>query len=201
MDRDQFFNNLFDENNPRTGVSREQAQRLFESRIVRRLFSECGVQKVVWGRLVNLCKQATGEPELTFNWFNYAFPRFPARLLGKRISYCGRKSNADGSTSPISLYQLQFAEVFKPKNNLVLRALSKALHAAEHDVNSPYIFVFPIVRRMFCAHNLDLPANPTLDVPRIQWIMQAAESDTKMIVEPTASLFASIGEDWFQSPE
>lgn len=199
MDRDQFFNNLFDENNKRAGVSREQAQRSFEGRIVRRLFNECGVKRVVWGQLVNECRDVTGEPELTFGWFNSAFPRFPGRLLGKRISYCGRRTGSDGTSAPLSLYQLEFAEIFKPKNNLVLRTLAKALHTAEHDLNDPYVFVFPIVRRMFCAHNLILPANPTLDVPRIQWIMQTADAGTTMAIEPTASLFAAIGDDWYQS--
>lgn len=199
MDRDQFFSNLFDDNNPRAGASREQAQRSFEGRIVRRVFSECGVKRVVWGRLVNDCRDQTGEPELTFAWFNSAFPKFPARLLGKRISYCGRRTGADGASAPLYLYQLEFAEIFKPKNNLVLRTLSRALHSAEHDLDVPYVFVFPIVRRMFCAHNLHLSANPTLDVPRIQWIMQAAETGTTMTIEPTASLFAAIGDDWYQS--
>jgi hypothetical protein len=198
MDRDDFFNNLFDENSPRAGSARQHQQTSFETRIVRRVFNECGVRRVSWGRLVNDCRIATGSHEMTFNWFNYAFPQFPARLFGKRIGYCGRRKADDGTSSPLSLYQLQFADIFKPKNNLLLRSLSKTLHATDHEDGQPYIFVFPIVRRMFCAHNLDLPANPTLDVPRIQWIMQPT-ADAKMIVESTASLFAAIGGDWFEA--
>lgn len=198
MNRDEFFSNLFDENSPQAGNARERSQTSFESRIVRRVFNECGVKGVSWGRIVNECRIATGGHDLTFNWFNYAFPRFPARLMGKRIGYCGRRTADDGTTSPLSLYQLQFADLFKPKNNLVLRTIAKALHAAEHDDDQPYIFVFPIVRRMFCAHSLDIPANDGLDVPRIQWIMQTTAT-SRMVIESTASLFGAIGGDWFES--
>jgi hypothetical protein len=201
MDRDQFFQNLFDDNSREAGANREQRQLSYENRIVRRVITECGVPRVSWGWLVNNCKAATGGHELSFEWFNYTFREFPARLLGKRIGYCARRTAPDGSSSPLSLYQLQFAELFKPRHNLVLRTIARALQAAEHNASDPFVFVFPIVRRMFCAHNLEIPTSAALDAPRIQWIMQTSPTGSKMIIESTASLFAAIGSEWFQMPD
>lgn len=201
MDRDEFFSNLFNEDNPRANAARENAQVAYEGRVVRRLFAECGVRTVSWGRLINDCRVVTGEHHLTFNWFNYTFSRFPARLFGKRIGYCSRRKMDDGTSQPIGLYQLQLADIFKPTHNVLARVVSKALHAAPDYVDgAPYVFVFPVVRRMFCAHNLELAANPELDTPRIQWIMQTADG-AKMAIESTASLFAAIGNEWFESAQ
>lgn len=201
MDRDQFFQNLFDDNSREAGANREQRQLSYENRIVRRAITECGVQRVSWGWLVNNCKAATGGHEFSFEWFNYTFPAFPARLIGKRIGYCGRRTLPDGTSGPLSLYQLQFADLFKAKNNVVLRTIARALQSAEQDASQPFVFVFPIVRRMFCAHNLELPASPALDAPRVQWIMQTSPTGPRMIIEPTTSLFAAVGSEWFQLPE
>jgi hypothetical protein len=201
MDRDEFFSNLFDEDNPRANAARVHGQVAFEGRVVRRVFTECGVRNASMGRLINECRIATGDHYLTFSWFNYTFSRFPARLFGRRIGYCGRRKMDDGTTQPLSLYQLQFADIFKPQHNVVIRTISKALHAApDYADGQPFIFVFPIVRRMFCAHNLDIPSNPDLDTPRIQWIMQTADG-AQMTVESTASLLAAIGNDWFETAQ
>lgn len=198
--RNSFFNELFDDNSRQAGANREQRQISYESRLVRRVFTECGVKRVSWGQLVNHCKGATGNHELTFEWFNYTFPAFPARLMGRRIGYCARRKNADGTSSPLSLHQLQFADIFRPKNNLVLRSVSRVLADYEHDLTVPYVCIFPIVRKMFCAHNLELPGHTGIDEPRIQWIMQA-QSGVRMTIEPTTSLLAAIGSEWFQPPE
>jgi hypothetical protein len=198
--RDSFFNELFDDNSRQAGANREQRQISYESRLVRRVFSECRVPRVSMGQLVNHCKGATGNHELTFEWFNFTFPEFPARLMGRRIGYCALRKQADGTSVPLSLYQLQFADIFRPKNNLVLRSVSRALADYEQELTDPYVFIFPIVRKMFCAHNLELPGNPGIDEPRIQWIMQA-QSGVRMTIEPTTSLFAAVGPDWFQPPE
>lgn len=198
--RDSFFGELFNDNSRQAGASREQRQISYESRLVRRVFRECGANRVNWGQLVNNCKGATDNHELTFEWFNYTFPEFPARLMGRRIGYCARRKTADGNSSPVYLYQMRLADFFRQKHNWLARSVLRVLADYEHDPALPYVFIFPIVRKMFCAHNLELPPNQGIDVPRIQWIMQP-QAGAKMIVEPTDSLFAAIGPDWFKPPE
>lgn len=43
MERDQFFSNLFSENNEQAQATRAQNQLAFEERIIKRVFFECGV--------------------------------------------------------------------------------------------------------------------------------------------------------------
>jgi len=196
MDRDQFFNNLFDENS-RAQTDGFQRQLSYESRIVRRVFNECGVKPRSWGRLVNLCRDATGTHEMSCAWFNSAFPQFPATLCGKRIGYCGYRRDDAGNKASLSLYQLTISDLLSTKNNILMRTLSKALHGFAVSLDRPFVFVFPVVRKFFVAHNMDLPVRPATDVPCVRWTFGAPEGGV-IHVEPSAAFFGGIGGDWFE---
>ena len=190
MSRDQFFDNLFN-----VAASAEeygfQKQLSYENRIVRRVFNECGVRPPSWGALVNQCKAETGSPDLSFSWFNHNFPRFPGMLCGKRIGYCGYRRDDAGNKTSLSLYQLSLADIFRDKNNLLVRAISNALRDAQVDTDQPFIFVFPVVRKMYCAHNMDLQ-HTDKDRPRVQWVF-----NDDLRVESSITAFQAIGADWY----
>lgn len=194
--RDQFFSNLFDDSG-NAQTSGFQRQLSYENRIVRRVFNECGVKPPSWGRLVNMCKAETGTHELSFAWFNSTFPRFPAALCGKRIGYCGYRRDDAGNKSSLSLYQLALAEILATKHNVLLRTLTKALHAFAVNPEQPFAFVFPVVRKFFVAHNMSMPALPPGGMPRVFWTYNAPEGGV-MHVECSAPFFAAVGADWFE---
>ena len=150
-DRDNFFNSLFNSDNS----SRQLA---YENRTVKRVINECGIKPRSWGRLVNLCRDETGNPFFSFDWFNRFFPQFPATLCGKRIGYVGTRPDHNGVKQKVCLYQLSIKDMLRPQNNLLVRAISGALADANVDTEQPFIFVFPVVKKMFCAHNLILDA-------------------------------------------
>lgn len=185
-DRGNFFDSIFNQEDFR--------QRGYENRTVRRAINECGVKPRSWGRLVNLCRDQTGEPYFSFDWFNDFFPSFPGRLCGKRIGYCGTKRDDNGAKQKLSLYQLTLAELLRPDGNMLVRAISKGLHDGGVDSSRPFIFVFPVVRRMFCAHNLSVDSYETQT--RVQWMF--LHDGSQMVVEPTKTLFQAIGNDWYQ---
>jgi hypothetical protein len=187
-DRDQFFNSLFSQDD----FSRQLS---YENRIVRRVITECGIKPPSWGKLVNLCRAETGQPYFSFQWFNLFFNQFPAVLCGKRIGYCGTKQDDNGNKKKMGLYELTMSDIFKPQKNMLVRAISSALHSAGVDTEQPFVFVFPIVRKMFCAHNLHVePVD--FQQPRIQWRFQHEKA--AMTIESSASLFQAIGQDWYQ---
>lgn len=175
MDRDQFFHNIFDDNGDAAEAIRTQRQLAFEERIVKRAFTECGIKINSWGKLVKECQLETGLPKLNFRWFN-AMTRFPARLCGRRIP---------------KLHELTIADLFKPADkNRLFKAVIKNLHRQEIDDTKGFVFVFPVVRTMYCAHNL----TDTQSVgPR--WTM--ATEDAILTVEPTTAFFKAIGPSWF----
>lgn len=189
--RDQFFNNLFDEN-AEAQTTGFQRQLSYENRIVRRVFNECGVKIPSWGQLINLCRAETGAPELSFSWFNSTFPRFPAKLCGKRIGYCGYRRNDAGQKTSLSLYQLSLPEILATKHNILLRTIAKSLHSAGVEDGQPFVFVFPLVRKMFCAHNLRLAVKSDNTAPNVQWVFNG-----DIVVENSAGAFRAIGADWF----
>lgn len=185
--RDQFFNELFNQTGAGAEEIKLQRQLSFEERIVKRVFSECGIKRTAWGMLVNDCRQTTGHDKLNFNWFNATYRDFPARLCGKRIPY---------------LHELTVLDIFKKPNtaNRLARAIHKNLSKLEVDCSRNFVFVFPVVRTMFCAHNLDLDA--TNDCARVHWRVDypaaanLSATARRLIVEPTFSLFSSVGSDW-----
>lgn len=175
MDRDQFFNNIFDENGDAAEAIQFQRQLSFEERTIKRAFTECGIKVGSWGRLVRECQLETGQPKLNFRWFNTT-TRFPARLCGKRIP---------------KLHELTLADLMKPADkNRLFKAIVKNLHKQEIDTAAGFVFVFPVVRTMYCAHNL---ADTQTVGPR--WTMTT--ENAILAIEPTAALFGGIGPGWF----
>lgn len=178
MDRDQFFNNLFDENSANAESAREQRQLAYEERTIKRLFTECGIKINGWGRFVNECRDITGQQNLNFQWFNSAF-NFPVRLCGRRIP---------------KLHELVIADLFKPlPSNRLCKAVIKNLHRQDVDETRPFVFVFPIVRKMYCAHNVETVCHD----PGVRWTLRTETS--LLAVEPTTSFFGSVGSEWWSS--
>jgi hypothetical protein len=176
MDRDQFFGNLFNEDSPTADAMRAQRQMAYEERTIKRVFSECGIKINGWGRLANACRDATGQQKMHFAWFNSTFS-FPAQLAGRRIP---------------KLHELGIVDLFKPPaTNRLCKAVIKNLHRQEIDEIRPFVFVFPIVRKMYCAHNLE----SVIESGGVRWIGRAEK--TVLAVEPTVSAFAAIGSDWW----
>jgi hypothetical protein len=179
MDRDQFFGNLFNENSENADAVRLQRQLAFEERIIKRVFNECGIKRLGWGKLANECREMTGHDRLNFNWFNSTYKYFPAVLCGRRIP---------------KLHELTLSDLFKNPvagRNRLCQAISKNLQRQEVDPSSNFIFVFPVVRTMFCAHNLNTEAG---DLPRVTWNLQLEKMP--MTVELTSTLFPLIGPEW-----
>jgi hypothetical protein len=177
MDRDAFFSNLFNEDGDAIEAIRFQRQLSFEERTVKRAFTECGIKIKSWGMLVNQCKNETGLHKLNFNWFNSSY-RFPARLCGRRIP---------------KLHELTIHDLFKPKKNRLVHAVVKNLAKQEVDPDEKFVFVFPVTRKMFCAHNLTPDRSTGIDT--ISW--QFKTDDWQLTVEPTVSFFGNLGADWF----
>ena len=153
MDRDQFFGELFNEQGANADAIRAQQQLSFEERVIKRVFTECGAKQTSWGRLVNECRNATGQQNLIF--------KNPGKV----------------------------------KNRLAA-AVANNLHKQEVDSDRPFVFLFPVTRTMFCAHNID---TETGEYPRIQWRATFRPmNNLVLLVEPTISLFQTIGADWVE---
>jgi hypothetical protein len=182
MDHDNeansFFGNLQNENSVQDELRRQQRQLSYEERIIKRVFSECGIKINGWGRLANECRSQTAQDKLNFGWFNQAFRGFPGRLCGRRIP---------------KLHELTLQDLFKPtKSNRVARAVAKALAKDEVEgADNRWMFVFPVVRTFFCAYNLDL------EVPGPTFSLRDDDGRLAVAMSPTKALFATIGKDWF----
>ncbi len=179
MDPDSFFSQLPDDIDEKYEATRTQRQFAFEERVIKRAFTECGIKFGAWGKLVNQCRDETGIHRLHFNWFNANY-QFPARLCGRRIP---------------RLHELTMRDLFKPSSqNRLFKAITKNLYKQEVDSHKAFVFVFPIVRKMFCAHNLDSDVVSGTD--SVSWKLKTADGH-RLIVEPTESLFNSVGSEWF----
>lgn len=187
--RDQFFGEIFNDDNFHRQLS-------YEHRVVKRVFSECGVKVPSMGRLVNLCRDETGHPEFSFSWFNSTFPRFPAVLCGKSVGFCGYDKDDAGNKRKRYIYQLLLSELLMTKYNRLVRAISKALHESAVNDSNPFIFVFTVVRKRFCAHNLSLSFPTSEEQPRVQWRFDNGSSP--LIVEPSTAVLRAIGNEWFE---
>lgn len=190
--RDQFFKNIFDANGADAETTKFQRQLSFEDRCVRRIFRECGVSPAM-GALKNACRAYSGHDDFSFQWFNDQFCQFPARLCGKRVSYVGKRND-----KPLYLHQLTIADLFQPNNNLLLRVVSRITQEFGVNTERPFICMFPIVRRMFCAHNLDLEnrVSGAKEESRLQWSL--FRGNVRLFVESSQSLFSTIGSEWHQ---
>lgn len=179
MDRENFFDNLRREDTAQDELRREHRQLAYEERIIKRVFSECGIKITGWGLMANLCRHETAKDKLNFGWFNQAFRRFPGRLCGRRIP---------------RLHELTFQDLARPhKKNRLAKAVAKALARDEvAGEDNPWIFVFPVVRTFFCAHNLEY-ATPGATI-------SLRDDDNKLMlaVTPSQALFQTIGKDWFE---
>lgn len=187
--RDQFFGEIFNDNN-------FGSQLAYENRVVKRVFSECNVKVPSMGQLVNLCRDETGYPEFSFSWFNSMFRRFPAVLCGRSVGFCGYDKDDAGNKRKRYLYQLVFSELLNAKNNRLVRAIVKALQASDINDSKPFLFVFTVVRKRFCAHNLDIDFPASEAMPRVQWRFD--DGSSPLIVEPATSLLRAIGNEWFE---
>lgn len=186
-DRDNFFDTVFNKDDFFT------RQLMYENRVVRRAIAECGIKPRSWGRLVNMCRDETGQPFFSCDWFNHFFPSFPARLCAKRIGYCGTRVEG-GERKKVCLYQLTLKDILRPEKNLLVGAVSNALGELNVNTSDPFVLVFPIVKKMFCAHNLSLDTYES-DI-RAQWVFQHGRKP--LIVEPSVTLFGAIGNGWYQ---
>lgn len=179
MDRDSFFDNLRNEDTVQSELRRQQRQLAYEERIIKRVFAECGIKVTGWGLMANMCRRETGQDKLNFNWFNQGFRGFPGRLCGRRIP---------------KLHELTFQELAKPlEKNRLAKAVAKALAKDEVELeDGPWVFVFPVVRTFFCAHNLNYA------VPGTAFNVRDSDNRLMLSVSPSANLFQMIGKDWFE---
>lgn len=187
--RDQFFGEIFNDDNFHRQLS-------YEHRIVKRVFSECRVKVPSMGQLVNLCRDETGHPEFSFSWFNSTFPQFPAVLCGRPVGFCGYDKDDAGNKRKRFIYQLMISELLSGKSNRLVRAIARALNDSDVDDSKPFVFVFTIVRKRFCAHNLDLDWTASAENPRVQWRFD--DGSSPLIVEPAAPMLRTIGNEWFE---
>lgn len=180
MDPNSFFDNLRRDDTPEDNAVRAQRQLSYEERVIKRVITECGAKTSSWGLLANHCRRATGEVKLNFNWFNQTFKQFPGELIGRRIP---------------RLHELTIQDLFKPsaQNRLVKAIIKNVRRAGVDPAASRYFFVFPVVRTSFCAHNLK---NLEGAGDHAIWSCQT-DDNSRITVEPTRSLFAELGHDWF----
>jgi hypothetical protein len=148
------------------------------------------------GRLVNLCRDETGQPEFSFSWFNSTFRHFPAVLCGRSIGFCGYDKDEAGNKQKRYIYQLLLAELLTTKFNRLVRAISKALHESAVDDSRPFLFIFTVVRKRFCAHNLEIACPVSEEQPRAQWRFDNGSSP--LIVEAATPVLRAIGNEWFE---
>lgn len=195
-DRQDFFDAVF--NDPSDDAFPRVS---FENRVIRRVFKECGVRINSMGRLVNICRAETGIPHFRFSWFNARYPDFPATLIGRRVGYCGRRSSAGGATrEKVGLYQLDVSDLMRPKKNLFVRTIARALVAEDlaPDFSDTFIFVFPLRRKMYCAHTLGGPMRREHESSTdVQAVLNFFVGGRMLCVQPTEDVFAAIGPDWF----
>jgi hypothetical protein len=179
MDRENFFDNLRNDSGEHDEALRAQRQLAYEERIIKRVFTECGVKISGWGFYANQCRRETGQDKLNFDWFNRAFPHFAGWLCGRRIP---------------GLHELTLLDLFKPpEKNRLLSAVRKNLARCNVDVGAdgPFAFVFPVTRTFFVAHSC---------APREKSAERVLLSiGDNVWVEPTKTFCASIGADWFRS--
>lgn len=184
MDRDDFFRGIQDEANPAADDIKRLRQMAYEERVIKRVITSCGVDTVSWGRLALLCREATDEKKLHFDWFNQQYgSKFPGILAGKRIAY---------------MHDITLPELFKPVGqNKLIRKLSKAFAEYEIDpLKDRYLFVFPLIKTQFCAHTITNLELPDLEQNFQIWLNLAA-ANRPIIIEPLKNVCAAIGSEWF----
>jgi len=186
--RDEFFDNLFNETTPAAEDIKALRQLAYEERVIKRVFSECGIRIPSWGRIAIESRNVTGETKINFRWFNSieAGHNFPAKLCGKRIPH---------------LHSLTLPKLFKPVGqNALVKAVAKTLNFAGLDPDkTKYVCVFPLIKTPFCAHNLTNAGyqNPQNIDHRMQLMARYGATHAHMFIEPLKSFCDALGPDWF----
>lgn len=183
MNREDFFDNIFNEANPAADDIKRLRQMAYEERIIKRVITECGVNVSSWGRLASLCRADTDEKKLHFAWFNEQYgAKFPGILAGKRIPY---------------VHNITLPELFKPlKQNKLIRRLSAPFAAANIDpFKDRYLFVFPLIKTPFCIHTLNLDQSEQEQSLKLQIALSGARR--VITLEPLKNACAAIGPEWF----
>jgi len=182
MERDQFFSNLFSENNEQAQATRAQNQLAFEERIIKRVFFECGISVRSWGVFVKNCQEITGKQNLNFSWFNSSF-RFPAFLCGHR--FYGRQASRLKRASIKDI-------IAAPAKNNLLKMLLREVEKQELPETASFAFTFPVVQTMFCIHNMhELEDRGTRTLIRFR-----TENDI-FCLESVRSFCNAVGNSWF----
>lgn len=185
--RDALAKDIFGEDE--SGPTRQMRQYAYEERVIKRVFAESGVTpRGGWGYFVNQSREMIGVPKLSFQWFNQTF-RFPGVLCGRRIAY---------------MHQLTLPDMIKPPSrNKMLKRIAKQLHKLDIDsAKQKFVFCFPVVRTLFCAHNLRSQAPEAWENPT--WRFQIATTlngegcSEWMFIEPLSGLCQGIpAAEWF----
>ena len=182
--RDELAKHLFDEDSDASTI-KQLRQYSYEERVINRVFTESGVApKSGWGRYVNESREIIGIPKLCFHWFNTTFS-FPAQLCGKRLTH---------------MHELTLPDVIKQpnKNKMLKRVLSNLYKLDISAQKQKFVFCFPIVRTLFCVHNLRSQDSSSWD--RVDWRFQIAmqHDGVWLFVEPLASFCRGLpASDWF----
>ena len=185
MGRDEFFDGLFNDSAPAAEDIKLLRQQAYEERVIKYVFTECGIKPPSWGKLAVACRNATGQQKMHFDWFNGEYRQFPGRLVGARIPY---------------IHGIKLPELFKPvvKNKLI-RFITKRLADAELDPgHNAYVFVFPVIKTKFCAHSLITAGQelPPKDTARLQFVAHINGCPRPMYIEPLKTLCCAIGNQW-----
>lgn len=180
--RDALAKDIFGEDE--SGPTRQMRQYAYEERVIKRVFAESGVTpRGGWGYFVNQSREMIGVPKLSFQWFNQVFS-FPGVLCGSRIGY---------------MHELTLPDMIKPpQRNKMLKRIAKQLYKKDIDSRQKFVFCFPIVRTLFCAHNLRSQAPDSWDKPTWRFQISTYADGNWLFVEPLAGLCQGIpAAEWF----
>lgn len=182
---DGFFKQ-FDVNRDKSREQREQdrSDNLAEA-VLKRVFSHAGISGA-WGQFARNCRQETGSPTLTFDWFHANYPNFPVRLGASPVPFT---------------YQISLRELMDGFLKLkVFTAYKQFLTATQiDDTETSVAMVFREVRRMMVLHNYprgrDIDA---LKLPHNQGTRIVHQfHDVTYTLETFDSFLGDIGGSWF----
>lgn len=180
--RDALAKNIFGDE---AGTTRQMRQYAYEERVIKRVFAGSGITpRGGWGYFVNQSREMIGVPKLSFQWFNSTF-QFPSILCGKRIPY---------------MHELTLVDLIKPSHrHKIWKRVLGEVYKIDIDISrQKFAFCFPVVRTLFCAHNMRSQTAESWDKTdwRFQISMQA--DGNWLFVEPLATLCRGIpAAEWF----
>jgi hypothetical protein len=86
------------------------------------------------------------------------------------------------------------ADLFKPAaRNRLVKAVMKTLQRIDVDTERQFVFVFPVTRTAFCAHNIELESTA---IDRVVWRASNSTGAT-LFVEPLPMFCQQFGNQWF----